>query len=44
VLPDALLSRAREGWDMRFDPQTLAMIACPPPRPPGRTGGALSRA
>jgi radical SAM superfamily enzyme YgiQ (UPF0313 family) len=28
VLPDALLSRARAGWDMHFDPQTLAMIAC----------------
>lgn len=28
VLPDALLSRGREGWDMRFDPRTLAMQSC----------------
>ena len=28
VLPDALLSRAREGWDLRFDPESLAMRSC----------------
>jgi radical SAM superfamily enzyme YgiQ (UPF0313 family) len=28
VLPDALLTRGRPGWDMRFDPINLAMISC----------------
>ena len=28
VLPDALLSRGRPGWDMRFDPVSLAMQSC----------------
>lgn len=28
VLPDALLSRGRPGWDMRFDPVNLAMQSC----------------
>ena len=28
VLPDALLSRGRPGWDMRFDLASLAMQSC----------------
>ncbi len=28
VLPDALLTRGRPGWDMRFDPVNLAMTSC----------------
>ncbi len=28
VLPDALLSRGRPGWDMRFDPVNMAMRSC----------------
>ncbi len=28
VLPDALMSRGRPGWDMRYDPSTLAMRSC----------------
>lgn len=28
VLPDALMSRGRPGWDMRYDPVNLAMISC----------------
>jgi len=28
VLPDALMSRGRPGWDMRFDPVNLAMTSC----------------
>lgn len=28
VLPDALLSRGRPDWDMRFDPVNLAMKSC----------------
>lgn len=28
VLPDALMSRGRPGWDMRFDPVSLAMESC----------------
>jgi radical SAM superfamily enzyme YgiQ (UPF0313 family) len=28
VLPDALMSRGRPGWDMRYDPTNLAMISC----------------
>jgi hypothetical protein len=28
VLPDALMSRGRPGWEMRYDPVNLAMISC----------------
>ena len=28
VLPDALMSRGRPGWDMRYDPVNLAMQSC----------------
>lgn len=28
VLPDALMSRGRPGWDMRYDPVSLAMTSC----------------
>jgi radical SAM superfamily enzyme YgiQ (UPF0313 family) len=28
VLPDALMSRGRPGWDMRYDPVNLAMTSC----------------
>lgn len=28
VLPDALLTRGRPGWDMHFDPLTHEMISC----------------
>ena len=28
VLPDALLTRGRPGWDMRFDPVTMSMQSC----------------
>ena len=28
VLPDALLTRGRPGWDMRFDTRTMAMQSC----------------
>ena len=28
VLPDALMTRALPGWDMVYDPRTLAMISC----------------
>lgn len=28
VLPDALLTRGRPGWDMVFDPVTMAMRSC----------------
>jgi len=28
VLPDALMSRGRPGWAMRYDPENLAMISC----------------
>jgi radical SAM superfamily enzyme YgiQ (UPF0313 family) len=28
VLPDALLTRSRPEWDVRFDPVTLEMISC----------------
>jgi radical SAM superfamily enzyme YgiQ (UPF0313 family) len=28
VLPDALMTRALPGWNMRFDPRNLAMISC----------------
>jgi radical SAM superfamily enzyme YgiQ (UPF0313 family) len=28
VLPDALMSRGRPGWDMRYDPVNLAMESC----------------
>ena len=28
VLPDALMSRGRPGWDMRYDHINLAMISC----------------
>jgi radical SAM superfamily enzyme YgiQ (UPF0313 family) len=28
VLPDALLTRGRDGWDMRYDHETLAMTSC----------------
>jgi radical SAM superfamily enzyme YgiQ (UPF0313 family) len=28
VLPDALMTRARPGWDLRYDPITLAMRSC----------------
>jgi radical SAM superfamily enzyme YgiQ (UPF0313 family) len=28
VLPDALLTRGRPGWDMHFDPINLSMISC----------------
>jgi radical SAM superfamily enzyme YgiQ (UPF0313 family) len=27
VLPDALMSRSRAEWDVRFDPRTLAMVS-----------------
>ena len=28
VLPDALMTRGRDGWDMRYDPGNLSMISC----------------
>lgn len=28
VLPDALMTRGRPEWQMRYDPETLAMIEC----------------
>lgn len=28
VLPDALMSRGRPGWEMRYDPVNLAMTSC----------------
>jgi radical SAM superfamily enzyme YgiQ (UPF0313 family) len=28
VLPDALMTRGRPGWNMKFDPENLAMISC----------------
>lgn len=28
VLPDALMTRSRPGWDLRYDPVNLAMISC----------------
>ena len=28
VLPDALLTRSRPEWNVRFDPQTLTMCSC----------------
>ena len=28
VLPDALMSRAREGWDMVYEPENLSMTSC----------------
>ena len=28
VLPDALMTRGLPGWDMAFDPRTLAMTSC----------------
>lgn len=35
VLPDALMTRGRPGWDMVYDPLTLEMISCQG-WPPGR--------